>query len=404
MAHWSIGPAHCRRAGSNKPVTPRGALSGPHGEVGARKRAASTAPSGTLSLIICTCHRPKQVERLLNALNVQTTLQEIVIVDASSGPETEAVVRALDAGRAAAQLHYHRVSSQHRGLTRQRNYGIAHAHGDLIAFLDDDTVPEPDYFEQLLACARRHPDAVGVGGYITGEPEWTSADPLSGTSLSVFRLGSWERREDLRWRVRRVLHLASPLPPGWMPRFGHGRSVTSIPPDGQDHQVEFFMGGACLWRRDLLEREQFSPLFEGYGLYEDLDFCVRAAEFGPLYFCTRARVAHYHAPSGRPSGLRFGQMVVRNGWIVWRRRWPTPPWPDRLRWWAITIVLILCRFGDVIRGPERKAAWSDALGRVWGITTFLCDVLLQRARNSPVVSLHYARRGLDDPAGRSLGQ
>lgn len=319
----------------------------------------------TLSLVVCTFRRPGPVRRLLEAVAAQTRRpDEVLVVDASPDRETEEAVRAFPG------VLYSRVSPEERGLTRQRNWGIARARGGRIAFLDDDTVPEPAYFEEVLACFDRHPGAVGVGGYIANEVAWTRA--LGGPApLSVFRMGEWERREDYRWRLRRLLGLDSPAGPGRMPAMGHARSVGFFPPDGDDHEVELFMGGAATWRRDLLDRVRFSPWFEGYGLYEDLDFCLRAAREGSLWLCTRARLAHLHEPAGRPNRFRYGEMAVRNGWRVWRLRWPSPPWPDRGRWWATTLLLAGCRLADAVRGPERRAAASEALGRLWGSATLL---------------------------------
>jgi len=318
-----------------------------------------------LSLIVCTYRRPGPVRRLLEAVAVQTRKpDEVLVVDASPDPDTEEAVRDLG-------VTYERVPPEERGLTRQRNWGIAHARGELIAFLDDDTVPEPAYFEEVLACFGRHPDAVGVGGYIANEVDWRRG--AGQPSLSVYRHGEWERPEDLRWRLRRVLGLDSRAGAGRMPAFGHARSTGFIPPDGADHPVELFMGGAATWRRELLERVRFSPWFEGYGLYEDLDFCLRAGREGSLWLCTRARLAHLHDAAGRPDRFLYGEMVVRNGWRVWRLRWPSPSWPDRGRWWATTLLLALCRLGDAVRGPERTAALMEALGRFWGSATLLWD-------------------------------
>jgi GT2 family glycosyltransferase len=319
----------------------------------------------TLSLVVCTFRRPGPVRRLLESMAAQTRRpDEVLVVDASPDGETEAVVRAFPG------IVYSRVPPEERGLTRQRNWGIARALGERIAFLDDDTVPEPAYFEEVLACFNRHPEAVGVGGYIANEVTWTRA--AGGPApLSVFRVGAWERREDYRWRLRRLLGLDSPERPGRMPAMGHARSVGFFPPDGDDHPVELFMGGAATWRRDLLEKVRFSPWFEGYGLYEDLDFCLRASREGSLWLCTRARLAHLHEAAGRPDHFRYGEMTVRNGWRVWRLRWPSPSWPDRGRWWATTLLLVGCRLADAVRGPGRSAAAAEALGRLWGSATLL---------------------------------
>lgn len=325
----------------------------------------------SLSLIICTFKRPNEVGRLLDSVSRQRLCpDETLVIDASPDDLTEQAVRKFKQQRSLS-VDYYRVTSEHAGLTRQRNFGIARARGDIIAFLDDDTVLEPDYFAELLDCFERHPNAVGVGGYIVNELRWRRVEWSGASRLSTFRFGDWECRDDYRWRLRRLLGLESTLPPGWMPPFGHGRTIGCLPPDAEDYHVEFVMGGASAWRRDVLDRHQFSHYFEGYGLYEDMDFCVRAAQDGPLYVCTRARLAHYHAPPGRPNQFHYGEMVVRNGWFVWRRRWPHPALIDRLRWWAITLLLIACRFGDVVRGPRRRQSLSEAIGRLFGIATLL---------------------------------
>ncbi len=323
----------------------------------------------TLSLIICTYCRPQAVATLLAALRTQTRLPEtILVVDASPDAATAVVVRAAaQTWPAAGGLRYLLAPAAQRGLTRQRNYGIAHAPGSIIAFLDDDTVPEPTYFAKLLACFAAHPDAAGVGGLITNEVAWRAGTSAVAATLGTFRYNGWERREDYRWRVRRLVGLAGGSPPGWLPRHGHGRSLGFLPPDGATYRVEFLMGCAAAWRRTVFTQHAFSHYFAGYGLYEDLDFSVRVSRHQPLYFCTRARLAHYHAAGGRPQAFRYGVMVVRNGWYVWRQRWPRPAVADGLRWWAISLLLTGCRLGDAVRGPQRRQAVAETLGRLWGM-------------------------------------
>ena len=77
-------------------------------------------------------------------------------------------------------LNYFLVSEEDRGLTRQRNYGISRAGKeiDVVCFLDDDTVLELDYFEQLLKTFEIHPEALGVGGYIQSAIKAKSKIPL----------------------------------------------------------------------------------------------------------------------------------------------------------------------------------------------------------------------------------
>ncbi len=166
-------------------------------------------------------------------------------------------------------------------------------------------------------------------------------------------------------RLGKLLRLSGDSPPGWMPGFGHGRSVTFLPPDGNDYQVEFIFGGASGWRREVLERHRFSTYFQGYGLYEDLSFSLEVSRISPLYVCTSARLAHRHDAGGRPNSFRYGRMVVRNGWHVWRQRWPRPSAGDRMQWWSITLLLTLCRLLDARQGGFLRGI-AEALGRMAG--------------------------------------
>jgi GT2 family glycosyltransferase len=322
-----------------------------------------------LSLIICTYKRPLPIARLLQSVARQSAFpDEILVIDASPDEETKQAVEKFSTGTQNLNIRYIRAGEGERGLTRQRNKGISLAEGDLISFLDDDTVLTPGYFSEIAACFERHPDAIGVGGQITNALEWTPANLIHPASLRVFRWGNWEHRDDLRWRLRKLLWLDSPLPPGWMPPSGNGRSPFFPPMEGLDHQVESLMGCASTWRKEIFRKHQFSNYFQGYGLYEDLDFCVRVAQDGPIYLCTRAQLEHHHASGGRPDQFTYGKMVVRNGWFVWRRRWPDPAPKDQIKWWLTTFLLMFLRFIDL-----RNAEPKEALGRALGMLTLIWD-------------------------------
>jgi GT2 family glycosyltransferase len=61
-----------------------------------------------------------------------------------------------------------------RGLADARNTGIGAARGSLIAFLDDDAVPERDWLERMVA-AYSDRSVAGVAGHV--EPFWTAGRP-----------------------------------------------------------------------------------------------------------------------------------------------------------------------------------------------------------------------------------
>lgn len=242
-----------------------------------------------------------------------------------------------------SNLKYFLIDDQNRGLTKQRNFGInkVNKNIDIVCFLDDDTVLEPDYFENLLSTYDLFPEALGVGGHIINEIKWQKVENNYIPKLNEFYFDGWTRKDGSRFVLRKKLHLDSNCPPGFSPLFSHGRSVGFLPPSNKIYPVEQLMGGVSSFRKTVFKDFSFSTYFQGYGLYEDADFTLRVAKTGKLYLNTAARLNHFHAASGRPNQYKYGKMVVRNGWYVWRIKNPNPKLKDRLKWNAIIILLTI---------------------------------------------------------------
>lgn len=321
------------------------------------------------TLIICTYKRAIPLINLLNSVRAQTfEPNEIIIVDGSHDDDTKNAL----INQHFKNLHYFKVDAENRGLTKQRNFGISKVDkkSQIICFLDDDTVLETDYFENLMATYDEFPSALGVGGYITNEIFWEKTDRKK-AKQNEFVFDGWSRKESSRFIIRKKLHLDTDVPPGISPSFSHGRSVSFFPPSGKTYEVEQLMGGVSSFKTQIFEKHQFSTYFEGYGLYEDADFCIRVAKTGKLYLNTNAKLAHYHDASGRPNMFQYGKMVVRNGWYVWRVKNPNPNFKSKLKWHAITILLMLIRCTNMMNGSAKTQAFHETLGRISGWVSLL---------------------------------
>ena len=317
------------------------------------------------SLIICTYMRPEPLVKLLNSVNIQSKYpDEILIIDGSLNKETKI---ALDKNN-FKNLKYFLVSDKDRGLTRQRNFGISKVASDseIVCFLDDDTVLEANYFQNLINTFNVFPEALGVGGYICNEVKWEKVTESYIAEINEFCFDGWKRKEAVRFILRKRLNLDTDYPPGFSPSFSHGRSVGFLPPSNKIYPVEMLMGGVSSFRKIVFEKLKFSTYFEGYGLYEDADFTLRVSKIGKLYLNTAAQLDHFHAESGRPNQYKYGKMVVRNGWYVWRIKNPDPKFMDSFKWNSITILLIMIRLTNVFTESDKQSAFKESIGRIVG--------------------------------------
>lgn len=315
-------------------------------------------------LIICTYNRPDAIIALLESVYCQSLIPaEILIIDGSPNEYTSRIIEK----QKLKNIKYFKVKKENLGLTKQRNFGISKMPADVevICFLDDDIILGPHYFRNIIDTYTSYPDAIGVGGHILKEVVWKKIKNEN-IKFDEFEYDGWVRKLGRRNLLRKRLGLLSKNPPGVMPEFSHGLSISFLPPSGKTYPVEFFMGGVASYRSEIFKKVKFSSYFEGYGLYEDLDFCLRTLNEGQLYVNTSAGLYHYHHEGGRPNKFKYGKMVIRNGWYVWRTKYPAPDYNARLKWHGISFLLTLVRAGNGFTTNKKKEAFYETAGRVLG--------------------------------------
>ena len=317
------------------------------------------------SLIICTYKRSKPLLSLLHSVKQQTLYpNEILIVDGSSDELTRLMLQENNFNN----VSYFKVAPEERGLTKQRNYGIARValQSEIVCFLDDDTILDPNYFDEIIKAYHLFPEASGIGGYIKNDAEWVEVGSDYKPNLFSFYFDGFKRDDGNRFVVRKIMGLDSDSLPGYMPEFSHGRGVGFLPPSNLIYQVEMLMGGVSSFNKSVFKDFQFSTYFEGYGLYEDADFCLRLSKSGKLFVNTAAQLSHFHDESGRPNQFLYGKMVVRNGWYVWRTKHPNPSFKSKVKWHLITILLTIIRFLNVLTTSKRRESFTESIGRIVG--------------------------------------
>jgi glycosyltransferase involved in cell wall biosynthesis len=116
-----------------------------------RDNGGTTAPPAPaaprISVVIPTYRRPDLLARCLDALQAQRierSAYEVIVADDGHSAETDAVVERYR-GRADA-MSVRCIRPQHRhGPAVARNAGWQAARGDVVAFTDDDTIPDPGW-------------------------------------------------------------------------------------------------------------------------------------------------------------------------------------------------------------------------------------------------------------------
>jgi len=115
-----------------------------------------------ISVIIATKNGERFIERAIRSVLAQQGVAlEVIVVDDASTDGTADIVRAI-ARHDARVMYIHREKSS--GPGKARNEGIAQAHGEYIAVIDDDDLwPDAHKLKDQSEFLDAHPDHVLVG-------------------------------------------------------------------------------------------------------------------------------------------------------------------------------------------------------------------------------------------------
>lgn len=120
-----------------------------------------------VSVVVPTFHRAALLVRCLAALTKQSLVAdeyEILVADDAADEATRRQVEAL-AGNGRGNLRYLAVTGPH-GPAAARNVGWRAARAPVIAFTDDDTVPNPDWIAEGAGALQRDGELAAVTGQV----------------------------------------------------------------------------------------------------------------------------------------------------------------------------------------------------------------------------------------------
>lgn len=214
----------------------------------------------SVSIIIITRNRPHMVRDCLEHLRQQTVApDEVIVVDSSSNDATQSV---LDEYPEVRRL---RILNARNNRPQAYSLGVANARSVIIAFLDDDSMAQPDWLRCLLE-PYADPSVGGVGGRVIDALEQSRARP-----------------DDPRIGVIQ--------PDGKM-------TTNFILDPGRPVEVDHMRGCNMSFRRAALERiGEFDSRYIGNNLCVETDVCLRIKQAGwKLIYQPSAVVNHLAAP------------------------------------------------------------------------------------------------------------
>ena len=221
-------------------------------------------------VLICTKDRPYSLQNSIQSvLDQDLSPTRILIIDSSSGQESQELVRAIKV-KANIDITYFKTLP---GLTKQRNFGIANllAGTEIIHFIDDDSILYPNYIHEMMNAFTEVPTALGIGGSIVNLPV-----------------------HNLR-KVKCYLGLDSPnegvvLKNGINVMNFSGQSV---------REVDWVSGCSMSFRKEVFRSLSFDENRKGNGVGEDVDFCLQVQKYGKIYWNPKAKLFHDQSPINR---------------------------------------------------------------------------------------------------------
>lgn len=133
-----------------------------------------------ITVLIPTLNRPTMLRDCISALASQSYSNfEVMFINDGGQRISRTNPAALNLGEVIGQSNLQILNLEHnQGSARARNIGFQNAEGEIVAFTDDDAIPDADWLKNLNSYFNHHPLVTAVNGKIKAVSLNTSGERL----------------------------------------------------------------------------------------------------------------------------------------------------------------------------------------------------------------------------------
>ncbi len=296
------------------------------------------------SVVIITRNRAEVLADCLVRLEKQTCQDfETIVVDSSDNHATRELVKSYP------EVIYLRIWDGRNNMPEARNLGISNAHGEIVAFIDDDSMVFPNWLENIISGYSQNISIGGVGG--------CTIDPRLKIDINDHRFGKI---------------------------FPDGTAIDNFRIDiPEPLYVEWFVGCNMSFRKSLLkDLGGFDQNYRGDNSYEEIDLAARVRKAGfSLLLVPSAKVEHIRVPRDQAvisrdwenPWLRFHQTHNRTYFVI-----KNIGLNKEFTKYIVHTLYGLAKLN--LMKPDIQS-WKQYLGIFWGFVTGFWDSYLARWDN-----------------------
>lgn len=250
---------------------------------------------GSISVVVPTLHRPKDLLRLIGFLLKQDIEEEfeLIIVDQSKNNLTRDIV-AESLADSIYKKHKMIVRYAYRpditSLTQARNFGLSLVSRDVVIFFDDDSVPASNCLSSMVSLFQNVDDDVAAIGTQVIEPKERSF-----FSANIF----------YKWC------------------YGSSCGAMSREKYPEPIPANCLSGCSAAFRTRIVKKILFDEAFVGYSLGEDMEISFRLTKLGyRILFNPHTFIMHYPSQENRLPRANIFSDRVFNCCYIFRKNVP----------------------------------------------------------------------------------